>query len=339
MKNTEQFIEQNPKGHFMQSEKWGKVKVDWERTVVTSTDSDGNIKGAVAVLVRKLPMLPYTMMYAPRGPVCGIDDADTLNDLTDKINKLAAEKKAYIFKIDPDIEVENTAFIDKMKAAGYKRKHSENFEGIQPNFVVRLDVENKTEDELMASFHSKTRYNIRVAVRKGVEVTVGTREDLPRFTEIMNETGQRDGFVVRSLDYFERMYDALGENVRLYVARHEGNIIAGTLAIQYGDKVWYLYGASSNQARNVMPNYLLQWEMIKWALETNCRIYDFRGVSGDDDPLNPLSGLYRFKSGFCNKRTEFAGEFQIVYKPLIAWLIDKALPVFMNIRKKLFLKK
>ena len=96
----------------------------------------------------------------------------------------------------------------------------------------------------------------------------------------------------------------------------EGTPIAGTLAIHYGDKVWYLYGASSNEHRNLMPNYLLQWRMIQWAVETGCRIYDFRGVSGNVSEDNPLYGLFRFKQGFGGDFTEFVGEEDLVLSPV-----------------------
>jgi lipid II:glycine glycyltransferase (peptidoglycan interpeptide bridge formation enzyme) len=134
------------------------------------------------------------------------------------------------------------------------------------------------------------------------------------------------------------MYDSLGDKLRLYLAKIDGKIVAGTIAILYGDKVWYLYGASSNEARNYMPNYLLQWEMIKWAVENNCRTYDFRGVSGDIDETNPLYGLYRFKKGYGGDLTEFIGEIALDFKPFIAWCIDNILPIFMWIRKKIMVK-
>ena len=118
----------------------------------------------------------------------------------------------------------------------------------------------------MASFHQKWRYNIRLAVKKGVEVRVCGKEMVPDFARIMLTTGVRDGFVTRPPEYFANMLDNLGEHARLYMAFHEGQPIAGTLAIHYGDKVWYLYGASSNEHRNLMPNYLLQWSMISGPL-------------------------------------------------------------------------
>ena len=129
------------------------------------------------------------------------------------------------------------------------------------------------------------------------------------------------------------------EHARLYMAFHEGQPIAGTLAIHYGDKVWYLYGASSNEHRNLMPNYLLQWSMIQWAVETGCSVYDFRGVSGDISEDNPLYGLYKFKKGFGGDFTEFVGEYDLVLKRT-AWLIaEKGSVLYKNLNAKLYLLK
>ena len=139
------------------------------------------------------------------------------------------------------------------------------------------------------------------------------------FSRIMNETGARDHFIVRSAGYFRSLLSCLGDNARLYMAYHDGRPIAGTIAIRFAGKVWYLYGASSNADRNLMPNYLLQWEMIRWALDSGCFLYDFRGVSGDLSPDNPLYGLYRFKKGFTGEFTEFLGEYDYVLKP---WVVS-----------------
>jgi len=324
---TDEFVSQHPKGHFMQTSMWAKVKTDWSSRVV---EVDG--KGCMLLLIRKVPFFPYKIMYSPRGPVCDVHDRETLAELTKKCREVAKQVNAYTLKIDPDVESSDTEFADIMGGLGFKVKKTQNFEGIQPNYVFRLDVENRTEQEIMAGFHQKTRYNIRVAIKNGVEVSIGTRDDLPRFQEIMRETGTRDDFVIRPLSYFQRMYDVLGDNMRLYIAKYQGKIIAATIAVQFGDKVWYLYGASSNESRNVMPNYLLQWEMIKWSIETKCRIYDFRGVSGDLNEKNPLYGLYKFKKGFNGKFTEFVGEMELQFRPFVAWGLEKGMHAFVKVR-------
>jgi len=135
------------------------------------------------------------------------------------------------------------------------------------------------------------------------------------------------------------MLDNLGEHARLYMAYYEGIPVAGTLAIWYGNKVWYLYGASANEYRNLMPNYLCQWNMIQWALHKKCDIYDFRGVSGDLDESNPLYGLYRFKKGFNGEFCEFAGEFDMVFSRFWYAVIRKAERAYRHMRKVVYLKK
>ncbi|MDR0930264.1 MAG: peptidoglycan bridge formation glycyltransferase FemA/FemB family protein [Clostridiales bacterium] len=345
-KRIEEFIRNHKNGHFMQSQEWGRVKEDWSRHVLVSYDEpsdnidEARIKGVMSVLVRKVPMLPFTLMYAPRGPVCDYDDADTIADLTAQVKELAKQEHAYTFKVDPDVLASDEGFKNILFKLGYKLKTSKNFEGIQPNFVFRQDISGKDEEQTMAMFQSKTRYNIRVAIKNGVTVVVSdSDDDLAKFHEIMQVTGARDRFVIRSLDYFKRLMEYLGDDARLYVARHNGEIIAGTIAINYGNKVWYLYGASDNRARNTMPNYLLQWEMMRWGIATHCDVYDFRGVSGDLTPDNPLYGLYRFKKGFGGDFTEFIGELHIDFKPFVNFCIEKILPIFMKVRSVLYLRK
>lgn len=337
----EEFISQNKKGHFMQSKIWSKVKSNWINEVVLSVDDEGNIRGSVSVLIRKVPFFNNTMMYSPRGPVCDIYDKEVLEELISGVNQLAKKYKSYVLKIDPDVKADDEKFIELMKELGFSVKDSgKNFEGIQPKFVFRMDIKDKSEEEVFESFHSKTRYNIRLAERKGVTTRIGNRDDLKRFHEIMEETGMRDEFVIRNLEYFERMYDNMApDNLRLYMAEHEGEDIAGTLAIYFGNKVWYLYGASSNAKRNVMPNYALQWEMIKWAIEKKCEIYDFRGVSGDIDESNPLYGLYRFKKGFNGEFTEFVGEIELIFNKTLNNLVNKSEKAYRELRRRVYLLK
>lgn len=336
----EAFCQACPKGHFLQSHLWAAVKSSWKWEAVVVRGQDGKIKAGLSVLIRKVPSLPYTLMYAARGPVCDVHDEEALAELTRGAAALAKKYRAYALRMDPDVKSDDTRFVGLMEKLGYRRKAGgKNFEGIQPNYVFRLNVKDKTEEELLAAFHQKTRYNLRLSVRKGVEVRLCGKDMLPAFSSIMQETGARDGFIVRPLEYFETMLDALGEHARLYMAFWQEKPIAGTLAIHYGNKVWYLYGASSNQYRNVMPNYQLQWEMIRWALETKCDIYDFRGVSGDLTPDNPLYGLYLFKKGFSGDLVEFCGEFEMIYHPFINFAANTGMDKLRAVRHKLAVRR
>ena len=335
----EAFVQSHPKGNFAQSYLWGKQKPMWQWDAIAVRGADGAIRGSLAVMTRKVPGIGRTLMYGCRGPVCDLDDRETFSQLLDGAKALAKKYKSYVIKIDPDVPSSNTAFSSMLQSFGFRAKEGgKNFEAIQPRYVFRLNVEGKTEEELLANFHQKWRYNIRLAERKGVTVRICGKEMVPAFSELMLTTGVRDGFVTRKPEYFAAMLDNLGEHARLYMAFDPNDTpIAGTLAIHYGDKVWYLYGASSNEHRNLMPNYLLQWRMIQWAVETNCRIYDFRGVSGDVSEDNPLYGLFRFKQGFCGDFTEFVGEMDLVLSPVIYWAVEHGTSVFKELRKQVYL--
>ena len=336
----EQFVQSSPKGNFAQSYLWSKQKPLWTWKAIAVRGDDGAIRGTMAVLIRKVPGTPYTLMYGSRAPVCDPADEATIQELLRGARLLAKQYHSYVIKLDPDIPSSNTEFRDFMVRQGFQLKEGgKNFEAIQPRYVFRLDVAGKTEEEVMAGFHQKWRYNIRLAQRKGVEVRICGKEMVPAFAKLMLETGVRDGFVTRQPEYFSNMLDNLGDHCRLYMAFYEDEPIAGTLAIHYGDKVWYLYGASSNEHRNLMPNYLLQWRMIQWAIETGCRIYDFRGVSGDLSEDNPLYGLYKFKKGFGGEFTEFVGEMDLVLNRPVYFAVEHGTNLLKEVRKRAYLRK
>ena len=319
-KEIEEFITKHERAHFLQSPEWAKVKLEWKHEEIILRNKDGKIIAYLSVLLRKVPILKRYIMYAPRGPICDIHDEKIIKDLTNEIRKIAKKYKAFIFRADPDILVDDDEFKRIIKEAGIKIK--ENIKSIndviQPKYVFRLNLKDKTEEEILQSFHQKTRYNIRLAARKGVTVRVGTKEELPEFYKTMKETGSRDNFIIRSLEYYEKIYECLvEEHVRIMLAEYEGEVIAATMPILYGNKVWYLYGGSKNEKRNLMPNYLLQWEMIKWALENKCDVYDFRGISGFKDEHSDSYGVYKFKKGFNPDFTEFIGEIYIIFNPIV----------------------
>lgn len=335
------FVASHPKGHFMQTSLWAKQKPGFKWEAVVSRGEDGSIRGGLAVLIRKLPLLPVTLMYGGRGPVCDPHDERTLAELLGGAKALAKIHRSYTIKLDPDILTGDEKFLAIMERHGFALSGGgKNFEGIQPRFVFRLDIGGKTEDEVFSGFHTKWRYNIRLSERRGVRVELRSDDKaLDDFSRLMYDTGLRDGFVTRPRAYFANMLKNLGEHARLYMAYAEDEAIAGTLAIWYGDKVWYLYGASANEKRELMPNYLLQWHMIRWAIEKKCRIYDFRGVSGDLSEDNPLYGLYRFKKGFGGDFCEFVGELDCVYNRAVGFAVDKGEKAMRRARRALYLAK
>ena len=238
----EAFVQSHPKGNFAQSYLWGKQKPMWQWDAIAVRGEDGAIRGSLAVMTRKVPGIGRTLMYGCRGPVCDLDDRETFSQLLDGAKVLAKKYKSYVIKIDPDVPSSNTAFSSMLQSFGFRAKEGgKNFEAIQPRYVFRLNVEGKTEEELLANFHQKWRYNIRLAERKGVTVRICGKEMVPAFSDLMLTTGVRDGFVTRKPEYFAAMLDNLGEHARLYMAFDPNDTpSAGTLAIHEGDKVWYL---------------------------------------------------------------------------------------------------
>lgn len=333
------FLASNERCNFQQSLEWSKVKTSWKTEVILAEDKNKNIIGSLTVWIRKIPIFGH-IMYAPRGPICDVHNKEVLEQLTEGAKELAKKYKAIVLRIEPDIKSDDIEFKNNMIELGYKIKDdAKNFrEEIQPRYVFRLDVKGKSEDEVFKNFHQKTRYNVRLATKKGVTVKDGTREDLKDFHKIMITTGKRDGFIIRPLEYFEKMYDELGqEHMKILMAYYEGKPISGVIPIIYGNKTWYLYGASSNEHRNLMPNYLLQWEMIKLALQNKSDIYDLRGVPGIADDSN---GLYRFKKGFGAEYTEFVGEVYIPFKPIMYNMYKFSEKAFRELRAlKLKFKK
>lgn len=326
-----EFIACHPKGHVLQTWEWGEIKshTGWRpwRLIV---EQDGEIVAAASVLERKIPVLGLSIFYAARGPVVDWLNAELVDALLQAIRALARQRGAILLKIDPDLPASSAGLRDSLQDRGFRLAQTgQGFEGVQPKYVFRLDI-TPAEETLLANMQQKTRYNIRLAQKKGVRIRRGSRADLPEFYRVLKVTTERDRFLVRAYSYFEDLYDTLVPPglAELFIAEYEGEVVAGALAFIMGAKAWYIYGASANEHRNVMPNYLMQWEMIRWAKAKGCALYDFRGVPGPKDLENsPLYGLYRFKKGFNAEYTEFIGEWDLVYRPVSYFLWTRLEPV------------
>ncbi len=340
VKEYEEFIKKYEKGSsLMQSLNWGKVKFSWIQEGVY-LEENGKIVAAMTVLLEKVPHTNYYLMYAPRGPVCDIYDMDVVKKLVIESETLRKKYKIFLLKFDPNVKYdEKLELLLKSNGFNVLNKNAGLDDLIQPLHDMILDIKGFEADELMKLLSEKTRYNIRLAIKKGVEVYYSrSKEDLKTFYELYKITGIRDSIVCRSYEYFEKMLEAYGEDeLRIYIAKHEDDKLSAAIAINYGGELFYLYGASSNVKRNLMPNYLMQWEMIKWGLETNCKKYNFGGVLH----LDKDNGLYKFKIGFCKKDgvTEYIGEVDKVYNNSIYFLYAKALPVLKKVKRKLGILK
>lgn len=318
----ERFVLTHENSHFLQQPRWAQVKDHWRWRGILAYEK-GVLMGAMSVLVRPLPM-GFSLIYAPRGPVCDRSDPYVMATLLSGADQLAEEENALELLLDPDEPDSNQCFREMMDAWGFYEREDPGFGNVQAQHVFRLFLRGHTEESLLAQLSQKTRYNLRLAQRKGVEVRVFRgdrqvpRQALDAFWKIMEQTGQRDHFIPRKRAYYEKVLEAMGQDAVLYLAYLQGEPIAGTIGLFTGGKSWYLYGASSDTHREAMPNYLLQWRMICTALERGCLYYDLRGVPGVVAADDPLQGLYRFKKGFGGTFCKFTGLFVRRYRPALA---------------------
>ncbi len=328
----EEFAQSITYSDIMQSQEWGRLKArtGWKPSYYIFKNDNNYIVASVMILAYKLPLLNKYFWYAPRGPLIrDITNPDTVKEVLSLLKNEAKKLGVIFIKLDPALELDiGKVFDTEIRKLGAisMTKAGSGFEGTQPRCNFKLDI-NKTEEELMASFHEKTRYNIRLAARKGVTVDIeNNRDKLKEFYAVHQETAKRDGFLIRDISYYYDIWDTMYSNgrMKLFGAYYEGKMISATIAFYFADQCWYTYGASSNEYRNVMPNYAIQWAMIKEAMRQGCKIYDFRGVPCDYNPDDKLSGLIRFKQGFNPVHTKYIGEYDMVLNKPLYWAFNIA---------------
>ena len=325
-----EFVTRSPWGNLMQDRGWAHVKKGWVGEQVY-LEQNGEITAAMSIIFAPA-VAGRTLAYAPRGPVCDPYDTETIAALMREAAPALKKHRAFLLRFDPE-----TPYTDELIAKYEKlglRCRARNcglHDQIQPRFNMFLPLEGNTLEELMPAFGEKTRYNIRLSARKGVTTRWAGAEELETFFRIYLETCERDGIGHRPLDYFQRMLEAYGpERCRVCLAEYEGEPLAAAIALHYGRKVFYIYGASSNEKRNLMPAYAMQAEMIRWACSLGVDFYDFGGVYS----LSKENGLYRFKEGFCHSVgvTELAGEFDQVLSPFWYWAFLRGKPLLQKLR-------
>ncbi len=330
-----EFINKSEYTRLTQALEWGSVKKEWIQEAVF-LEENNEIIAAMTLLLEKVPHINSYLMYAPRGPICDIYNIDLVNRLVEETEPIAKKYNAFCLKFDPaskfDEELNNIYIKNGFKTSGNNEDHDKL---IQPPYDAILNIDNITEDDLIKKFSEKTRYNIRLAKRKGVEVYFSRdKKDLEIFYELYKTTTIRDKIGCRAFEYFERMLNSYDdEHLRIYIAKHENDNLSAAIAINYGPEMFYLYGASSNEKRNLMPNYLMQWEMIKWGLEKKCKLYNFGGIIHIDKE----NGLYKFKTGFCREDgiVRYIGEIDKIYDKKVYLLYDKVLPILKKAKRRL----
>lgn len=338
------FLRSRPSASFLQTPAWAAVKNDWRGESIGWFDGP-TIVGAALVLYRQLPKLKRYLAYLPEGPVIDWADADLARWLTPMAGHLK-QQGAFGIRMGPPVitrrwhastikqaiadpvltvlsdvpadERDDSALAvaTTLTGLGWKEIPTENgFSAGQPKFNFQIPLAGRSEDDLLAGMNQQWRRNIKKAAKNGVEVTTGTRADLAEFHRVYTETAERDGFTPRPLSYFERMWDALTaeepDRLVLYLARHDGDLIAATTMVRVGEHAWYSYGASTTAKRDVRGSNAIQWQMIRDARAAGATTYDLRGITETLDADDSHVGLIQFKVGTGGEAVEYLGEWDL----------------------------
>lgn len=343
------YIAGRPEVSFLQTPAWGQVKREW-RSESVGWVVDGAVRGAALVLYRAIPRMRRSLAYLPEGPDLpwaqllaeGSLPAwlDALREhlrqqgafairigpmvVTRRWNAatlkaaLAAEEAARLGDLPPDDEdADATSLVTALTHHGWQppADSDDGFAIGQPRHVFWLPLAGRSEDQVFASFNQLWRRNVRRAEKVGVQVRRGTADDLPAFHTLYVETAKRDGFTPRPLSYFEQMWDAMRaeapERIELYLAEHEGDLVAATTMTRVGGHAWYSYGASSTHKREVRGSNAVQWQMIRDALGAGAHVYDLRGITDTLAADDPHVGLLQFKVGTGGEAVEYVGEWTL----------------------------
>ena len=311
--------------HLLQTLPWGELKSNFGWRPIRLVIDDQKTTWGAQILFRQLP-LGFTFAYLPRGPLI-INQESRDESISPgpgfwkEIDQLCIDRRAVFLKIEPDVWSGSAAWKQGIVPDGLKISP----QSIQPPRTVVVDLSG-SEQDILGSMKQKTRYNIRLAVKK--EIQVKFSDDVDAFYELMETTSLRDQFGIHSHLYYQKAYDLFHEagKCELLMAEYDGEPVAGLMVFVSGNRSWYLYGASSSIHRERMPTYLLQWEAMKWARSKGCLQYDLYGVPDHDadyleanfqEHSQGLWGIYRFKRGFGGKVIRSPGPWDRVYNSFL----------------------
>lgn len=310
----DEFVARHPHGHILQTARWAQLKRDfgWTAGRVARAGSGASL------LFRHLPW-GQTLAYAPKGPLVAWDDPAEVRALLTALRAECARHRAALLKIEPEMPA-SPALTETLTALGFRPSPQR----VQPLCTIHVNLL-ADEATLLERMKPKWRYNIRLAERKGVTVRHGGEADLPAIQELLQRTGARDGFAVHSAAYYARATELfVSPGLAMWLlAEYEGRLLAAIAVFSLGRMAWYMWGASDDADRNLMPNHALQWAAMRWARERGCDHYDLWGIPdevGDDpqayaDPENwgsdGLWGVYRFKQGFGGQVVRYTGAWDL----------------------------
>jgi peptidoglycan pentaglycine glycine transferase (the first glycine) len=312
----DRFVQEELDASLLQSWMWGEFQKAVGRTTARlGIKRDGRLVASALMVQHELP-LGLSYAYVPRGPVIlgqkkGTPDTKALAEISQEIQQVARDWKSVFVRIDPPL-------VPGQEKWFASEKYREAANQIQPRITARLNL-TQGRDKILAGMKSKARYNIRLAAKKGVEVRISIQpSDIEHFLVLNRVTTERDGFIAHDDDYYRTQFEMLGRAglLKLFVAEFNNKPIAIIAVAFHGQTATYLHGVSSNEERNRMPTFAVQWEAIKEAERMGLRWFDFHGVAPTDDPDHPWAGITRFKLGFGAERLTYMSALDLPLKKL-----------------------
>jgi lipid II:glycine glycyltransferase (peptidoglycan interpeptide bridge formation enzyme) len=349
--------------HLLQTWEWSQVKskYGWEPMPFTwSNKSDksdmsdpldkldkSDIIAAAMVLKRRILIAGFAarlnILYIPKGPLMDWSNQSLRERVLNDLQSFAKKQGAIFLKMDPDVVLgtgipgEEDEVVDNggqaVRSDLKRRGWLFSSDQIQFRNTVMLDL-TPSEDEMLARMKQKTRYNVRLAGRKGVTVHAGDQKDFSMLYRMYAETSIRDGFVIRDEDYYQTVWGTLMESesptCEPLIAEVEGEPVAAIFVFYFADRAYYLYGMSREVHREKMPNYLLQWEAMRRAKAAGCKVYDLWGAPDVFDESDSMWGVFRFKQGLGGDVVRTLGAWDYTPKPFWYKMYSEILPRILD---------
>jgi len=329
------FLISQPRGHLLQSYEWGELnKYLGGRIYRLGALENGRMVGAILLTVAPVPVpVPIpgfhpNWLYCSRGPTVERFDSPALPALIEHVQPIARREHAIVLRLEPNI-ADDDPDMDKWIAAYRALGFQTNPISVHGRRSWVLDIRPSAE-QLLANFKMTWRQNVRTAERKGVTIRKAESEaDFDAYYDLLKVTSERDAFFIHSKDYHKeilRQFASKGDAI-LYLAEHEGEALAAKMLIRFGDWCWDMFGATSNNKRNLKAAYLLQYRCISWAQEQGCSYFDFRTIPEVLEPGEEMWGVYEYKKGFGGFSRLNIPTQEYVYRPLLYSLWRKSVEI------------
>jgi len=357
-------ISKLPSPHFLQTYEWGQVKAKYGwQPIYLVWDEEGKMKEerslssfdfhpSAAALILKRQILRngfaarLSILYSPKGPLLDWSNQPLRERVLNDLQAFAKKEGAIFLKMDPDvvlgmgipkgeadlIDKGGQVVVSELKGRGWRYSSDQ----IQFKNTVLIDL-TPSEEEFLARMKQKTRYNIRLAERKGVVLRVGNPEDFGMLYKMYAETSVRDGFVIRDEGYYQTVWKLFMDSdepaCEPLIAEVNGEPVAAIFVFYFAEGAYYVYGMSRDAHREKMPTYLLQWEAMKRARARGCKVYDLWGAPDVFDDSDSMWGVYRFKEGLGGKVVRTLGAWDFAPNPFWYKLYSEIIPRLLDVMR------